>query len=52
VNLAVHFIKTSSSRSSEPFLLYYAICWSSGEKKENCGEGRDVEKIDRSLIID
>jgi len=45
VNLAVHFIKTSSSRSSEPFLLYYAICWSSGEKKRIVERGEIWRKL-------
>jgi len=58
VNLAVHFIRVSSSLilscSSGPFSLYYAVCWSGGGEKKNCGGdcgrgkgGGKMEEIDR-----
>jgi len=54
MNLAVYFIRAKNSLilsySSRPFLLYYAICWSGGEKKRIVGT-RGVGEIGRFSII-
>jgi len=56
MNFTVHFIRARNSLilscSFVPFLLYYAICWNSGGKEENCGrEGKGVREIDRASRI-